>query len=308
MAILPHWNIISARIKGLAQAANLYAYFQAKNSGDGVSLSEILISESLDVQSALQQFVDAFSKSLPDEVASRIKTVLGRAEFGELHSKNGSVTSDVKISRMKNAVLRLVTLDSAISFLLRDNQEFLKRRSELAFLHLQRSIWVDEDIREKWVGAFEKNEVNCERLGSLALLQHGIFAFKVDASKARTDLVFGEKKLDDSSAEIANAVSGFVLTEWKMVKEETQIDKVIDAAKKQIALYEDGPLLHFELAAVRYIVLVSEKKLSKENFSPSIDIQEGKKIRIINIAVNPDVPSKGASRPKNRRKSRSAEI
>jgi hypothetical protein len=300
MAILPHWNLISARIKGLAQAANLYAYFQAKSSGDGVSLSQILISESLDIRVALEQFVGAFSESLPDEVSCRVRAVLDCGKFNQLHEKNGSITQDEKISLMKNAVLRLVTLDSAASFLLRDNQEFLKRRSELALLHLQRSISVDEEIRGKWVKAFNDGEVNCERLGSLALLQHGIFAFKVDASKARTDLVFGEK-VDDSSAEIANAVNGFVLTEWKMVKEETQLEGIISAAKKQIKLYEDGPLLHFELAAVRYIVLVSKKKLSETNFSSSIDIQEGKKIRVVNIAVDPDNPSKEASRSKNKR-------
>lgn len=46
-------------------------------------------------------------------------------------------------------------------------------RSKRAFLHLQRLLAVDADIRAKWKGAFEaehKGELSCEKLGAVHLL------------------------------------------------------------------------------------------------------------------------------------------
>src|ERR1700722_5384768 len=114
----------------------------------------------------------------------------------------------------RGALVGLAALEAEITFLLSGRQEQIRARSERALLHLQRSLIVDADISRKWKKAFGTNEVACEKLGSVHLLSHGIYAFKVDASGARTDLVFNEPPPD---ALLAQAVEGMVLTEWKLV-------------------------------------------------------------------------------------------
>jgi hypothetical protein len=79
---------------------------------------------------------------------------------------------------------------------LSDVQESIRTYSERAFAHLQRSIVADEEIQRKWLCAFGKGEVACEKLGGVDLLSHGIWAFKVDARGARTDLVFQDSDVD----------------------------------------------------------------------------------------------------------------
>ena len=69
--------------------------------------------------------------------------------------------------------------------------EHAKSLVERAFIHLQRTIVVDHDIRKKWKSAFNTGEIACERLGAVHLLSHGIWAFKADALGERTDLILG---------------------------------------------------------------------------------------------------------------------
>jgi hypothetical protein len=79
-------------------------------------------------------------------------------------------------------------------------------------LHLQWSLAVDRQLRERWEEALDdRGEVSCEALGGVHLLWQGIFAFKVHTPPARTDLVLN--KAIDALEE--RAVEGFVLTEWK---------------------------------------------------------------------------------------------
>jgi hypothetical protein len=153
-------------------------------------------------------------------------------------------------------------------------------------LHLKRTLVVDEDIRAKWKKAYRKNEAACEGLGAVHLLWHGIWAFKVDARGARTDLVFNEP-LENSFEE--RGVEGLVLTEWK-VADESDARKRYEEAREQAALYKEGPLDGSELRDYRYVLAVSLRDLP-----PVADLTVNHVIyRHINIAIEPRTPSRQA--------------
>jgi hypothetical protein len=172
---------------------------------------------------------------------------------------------------------------------LADRQEIIRARSERAFLHLQRSLAVDPDLRAKWFAAYKSGEPQCEALGSVHLLAHGVYAFKVHAKGARTDLVFNEP-LDPAIER--RGLEGLVLTEWKLGDEKNAPAR-FQEARTQAELYGAGPLAGGELRAYRYLVLVSVKALPSTLVPP--DIASGGVIyRHINISVDPDVPSRQA--------------
>ena len=73
-------------------------------------------------------------------------------------------------------------------------------------------------------------------MGSVHLLSQGIYAFKVNAEGARTDLVFAEPP-DESL--LARSVDGLVLTEWKVATDDNAIQK-FGEARAQAELYKRG--------------------------------------------------------------------
>ena len=157
--------------------------------------------------------------------------------------------------------------------------------SERAFVHLQRSIIVDDEIRKKWIIAYKEHETKCERLGALHLLLHGIWAFKVDAIGGKTDLVLNEPLSITTIVE--NTADALVLTEWKIVKAQDELQDKIKEAQKQAALYSSGVLGGIEIANYRYLVMVSEERMKM----PDDQVKGIVTYRHINIAVNPDTPS-----------------
>ena len=129
-------------------------------------------------------------------------------------------------------------------------------------------------------------EVACEKLGAVQLLLHGIWAFKVDARKARTDLVFEEAPSD--LAVIQRSADGLVLTEWKKAADDTLAPKLFEEARRQAASYAQGLLAATELTAYRYAIVVSRQQVT----SPEDVREQGVVYRHINIAVAPLVPSR----------------
>ena len=131
--------------------------------------------------------------------------------------RDTSGTADSVDERVWAALVLLGGFESEVSFILADQQEVIRARSERAFAHLQRSIVADPDFREKWLKAFKDGEVACEKLGGAHLLLHGIFAFKITAEGERTDLVFQDIA---GLADEKRYADGIVLTEWKIVRSE----------------------------------------------------------------------------------------
>ena len=191
----------------------------------------------------------------------------------------------------RGALVALAGLEAEITFLLAGRQEQVRARSERALLHLQRSLAADRDVSAKWKKAFKEGEVTCERLGSAHLLSHGIFAFKVDAAGARTDLVFNEPP---SESLIARGIEGMVLTEWKIAKDSKAARVAFREARAQADLYSQGPLAGIELTTHRYLIVLTLRQLPPSDIPADDRTAGGNIYRHVNIVIEPEVPSKAA--------------
>ncbi|MBW0005129.1 MAG: hypothetical protein JO216_16760 [Hyphomicrobiales bacterium] len=285
MTYFDEWRAISARIRGLAEAAELDSRYIAVTSWDGAGSWRFLRSQYLDVTSSLEAFGNDFSPQLALGAVAAIERTLPQIKK-TLTDHNP--TTDVQINYTREAIVQLRALEAELTFLFSDTQERVRSTAERAFQHLRRLIAVDEEVRGKWQKAYDDNETRCEALGAVHLLAHGIFAFKADAAGARTDLVFHEPARDD----VGQYAETMVLTEWKIAPNQKNADKQFDAARRQAALYAEGPLATFELRDYRYIVLVTPKAINV----PSDTAQGGVTYRHINIPVRPDTPSVEAKR------------
>jgi hypothetical protein len=280
------WFALSGFIKGLQRAGELYARFMGYHNEDSYGAGKYLREQCAIAVGGLEQFRRDFAESLPKDATDRIDRFLRSALAGA--AKDPS--TDHRGAR--GALVGLAAIEAEVTFVLYGRQEQIRARSERAFLLLQRTLAVDDDVRSKWKAAFHKGEVGCERLGSLVLLSQGIYGFKVDAAGARTDLVFSEPP-DESL--LFRSVEGLVLTEWKVADAKNSVTR-FDEARKQADLYKQGPLAGIELTSYRFLIAVSLKALPK-NCIPADDISSAGVIyRHVNIVIEPEVPSKAAKK------------
>lgn len=189
-----------------------------------------------------------------------------------------------------NYILSLGCLQARIADLLRDPEPMIEAAVEIAFAHLQRSLVVDDGLRARWRVAFDDDEPACERLGGVHLLQHGLWGFKTDAAGERSDLVLGEHP-ESVGRTALNASKGLILSEWKRIPPQTtpaSIATAVDRARRQLGAYARGSLAAVELRSVRYVVVVTEKRLP-----PIEDTNFGDyRVRHINLSVDPAPPSR----------------
>ena len=239
----------------------------------------------MEIKQDLDSFNKSHSESLPilaRECIDRfLNDVRGLGDYERVG--NNFLPADVQMLLTALAALR-----SEFTYIISDREAISKRITERAFIHLQRSIVVDSEIRKKWQEAFSEREEQCEQLGAVHLLSHGIWAFKVNAAGGRTDLIMNEPL--PSFTEIEGAVDALVLTEWKLVRTNAELFGKIESAKRQAAIYSTGVLGAVELAYYRYLVMVSEHNMAM----PEDEIVGAVKYRHINIAVNPLTPSAAA--------------
>jgi len=279
-----HWAALATQIKSLQRAGELYGLFQSYHTEDTYAAGTFLREHCGALVQSLEQFRHDFAGSLPSAAIARIDHFLG--------TRIVQAAKDAKAEQVgaaRGALVALAAFEAEITFLLAGRQEQIRARSERALLHLQRILAVDPDVSAKWKRAFEKNEVACERLGSVHLLSHGIYAFKVDAVGARTDLVFNEPPPD---AMLSQAVEGMVLTEWKVAKDAKDANAAVRAARIQADLYSQGALGGLELRSHRYIIVVTPKELPSGTLGPDDRTAAGVIYRHVNIVIEPEVPSK----------------
>ena len=177
---------------------------------------------------------------------------------------------------------------------LRTTEEPRRRLVERAFLHLNRTLSVDQPTRDAWREAFEY-EPDCEKLGALHLLGHGIYAFKAEAGTGRTDLILNDALVED---DVKN-VEAMALTEWKCVRDANELAASARTAKEQIERYANVELLGFELRTHRYAVLVTEQAMRL----PADELIGAVHLHYINIVINPERPSVQADRMSRRGRS-----
>jgi hypothetical protein len=280
---LEEWRALSARVRALGQASELHASYLQGSGSDHYGAYKFIGQSCFDIAAGLGLFAATYKSQLPPTAVHRIIVFL--AEKGPIFT---AASNDEYASR--TSIVMLLSVIAEIDFLLHDRQAQIRSRAERAFLHLQRVLATNIAARAAWSEAFDrKGEVECEALGGTHLLWHGIFAFKVDARGARTDLVFGGA-IDEMDE--ARASDGLVLTEWK-VAEPNEGRIKFQAAKKQSDLYKVGALATLELTTTRYLIAVSREKLPLKELPDDFD-EGGVCYRHLNIVIEPKTPSKAA--------------
>ncbi|MDP2316535.1 MAG: hypothetical protein Q8P41_26820 [Pseudomonadota bacterium] len=138
-----------------------------------------------------------------------------RAEIRKIHERRAlspKVTSCierrdglewVKPSNAPRDVAHVASLlagyTAELEYHLRDHDTVWASQVERAFLHLNHTLFVDKCVRARWSRAFVQREEECEKLGALHLLSHGIWAFKAHGLRERTDLILGTRIVNPST-------------------------------------------------------------------------------------------------------------
>jgi hypothetical protein len=279
------WKAISGNIKGLKDAALFLVEYLKVNSSDDLSvIHKQLLPHSLEIFRELENFKNCHHKELPKLAVESLTKFLEKHtnEFkGDIHLSG----PDGNRAYLQARITLLTSLCSTFEYYVADRAYHIRVLAERAFLHLQRLIVADGDLRRKWGEAFGRGEPDCEKLGSVHLLHHGIWAFKAYTKEERTDLVFQEPI---NLSDVERTSEGLVLTEWKKVENEKELNNKIDVAKKQAGLYSCGSLAGIELTNYRYLIMVSTDRVS---LPPDL-VEKDVTYRLINIAINPSSPSK----------------
>jgi len=285
------WKAISSRIAGIVDAsAFLFRNSLTEKRGHGKSTQVLIGNCDGTAKSTLD--LRRYRETLPIKANEALELFesVWNAAFGCGRGPNHEPYLDFQL--LEERVVLLASIRSELDHLLADQNAIIRSHVKRAFQHLDRSLVADSEIRQKWLKAFEEGEPACEKLGAVHLLLHGIWAFKANSARQRTDLVLGNTlEVDD---EVIGAARGLVLTEWKLVRPNDKPEDVKDIAKLQASLYAGGGLAGFELDSERYLVLVG-----KEEFDEPKDEMEGSvSYKVISLVLNRKTPSDAAKQGK----------
>ena len=280
---LERWRALAARMEGLVRTGEfLVAAFQVHGSDVARVFEKSLSIEFKAISDAITELGQNHGAELPPNALDALKRYESHGWYRHVE-KTGGATWAVQV------LAPLAAFRSEFEYLIRNTEVEIRNITELAFEHLRRQIVVDESVRKKWQDAFKRHETHCERVGAVHLLGHGIWAFKVQ-SKAATDLVYGDP-IDTRMQTARRIARALVLTEWKLVKDSNEINKIALNARTQAAIYAAGLLGDLELKRTRYIVLVT-----KQDVKPPDDETDGRGItyRHVVISTDPKSPSEQA--------------
>lgn len=275
------WKNICAKIQGIENAA---AYL-IRTSADPRNPNQDFGDEVLDgyifpamqrTGSAIEKFRACYGQILPPMALGALDSI-----YNQFMSDNtsGSFGHAIKM------VTAFMLISSEVSYYLQDNDAITMRQVERAFIHIKRSIIVDPGMQRQWKSAFRSGEVRCEKLGSLLLLSHGLWAVKVDATGERTDLILGTRLIVD---EVEKSADALILTEWKVARSEKDLHQKVRQAVNQLKKYSSSSLAGYELSLVRYVIVITERAMQ---LPPDL-LDENIEFKYINIPVAPSVPSK----------------
>jgi hypothetical protein len=256
------WNAVVATYLQQVEHIPVDSMQEAANSALDYEAAEILAGiGALDLPPALRQAIG--------EVERRLGPLLNISQGKRVLAHRWVVLSALR-----------APLDVAVAV----SEEPRRRLIERAFLHLNRTLAIDENARRIWLDAFS-HETRCEQVGALHLLSHGVYAFKADATSGRTDLILGEPFMMTEDVRSADAI---VLTEWKLVRPGENTSQKALEGKAQMDRYASNELAGFELRRHRYVVLVSRAPLLP---MPTAEISGDVTYHYVNIAIEPPTPS-----------------
>jgi hypothetical protein len=283
MSWLSDWQALHSRIQGLLDAGTFFFRAMHTSSADDRSVKKkVLLKNAKKIFDDLNGFKTSYESILPTAAYDSLNRFL---TDDDIRTLNFNPTETQARGNVQLALTSLVAFCSEFTYLIADTQAIARRITERAFIHLQRSIIVDSDIRSKWTTSFGSGEPACEKFGSIHLLSHGVWAFKANAIGGQTDLILNESLPPLSIIE--SAADALVLTEWKKVNNDAELNDKIQEAQRQAAIYSAGVLGGIELANYRYLVMVSERMMEM----PDNRLEGVVTYRHINIAVNPASPS-----------------
>lgn len=276
------WEALSIRIASLLDAGHFFAQIVQANSSDAYSAGGLLTGNATDVFCEIEAFGNRYERSLPAPALESLRRFVDKHRPTFALSAQGSA-NQLQFTHFRLTALRVI--QSEIAYLLSDREIAGRGLVERAFIHLQRTIAADPAMRGKWRTAFDADETECEKLGAVHLLLHGIWGFKANAAGERTDLVLGQRLLIDS--QIERAANALVLTEWKILRPDGNLAAVAEQAFSQAKRYSEGSLAGFELASRRYLVIVSRPNLDM----PADVIENDVAYQYVNVAIEPLPPS-----------------
>jgi hypothetical protein len=275
---IERWDSLAARIDGLLSAVNFIAQTMQSQSTFAPGTKAALRSEADALAIELRNLHTEEGANMPEAA---------KAALGELAANPVQM---YEVAGHDVAALQslspLFVFRTRFSHLIRDSEMEARNATELAFEHLNRLIAVSPDVRKAWKAAFEAGEVACEKLGSVHLMSHGIWAFKVHGGGAATDLVYNEPLLPPNPT-LQRSSKAIVLTEWKRVLSEGEIARAAEQGRAQSNDYSSGVLGDLELKRMRYVVLVGKRKQQV----PQDVVRNGVTYRHVWIAVDPETPS-----------------
>jgi hypothetical protein len=269
-----NWRRLSRRIESWQATAKVFLDAPQPSNNSGRPAAESIAQEAIDIIDELLRL------EMPDRLRQQVSTVERR--LGGLLRAPGHEYS-VWYRFVSLASLR-VPFDNELGV----SEEPRRRLVERAFLHLNRTLTVDEQARARWTKAF-RHETHCEQLGALHLLGHGIYAFKADAGSGRTDLILNEPLAVTDEVRTAETM---VLTEWKRVRSKGEFAGALTDATRQMKRYARVELTGIELHRHRYAVFVSKKPL----VVPLPSNEDEVTFHFMNVVIDPDRPSVEARR------------
>lgn len=289
------WQSIQESITEFTTICNEHVIALSVNQSDSYgTVKNVILPMLIDLTNRISTLGDRYNAQLSSEALELLRnftedTLPFKTGF---ESASASVKSATTVTHFSSLIRRF---KSDFNYYTSDLDGVVLRQTARGFSHLQRSIVADQSIREKWICAFNKNEEACEKLGSVHLLQHGIWSFKINSIGEHTDLVLGEPLSDSGLTETYLSSDGLVLTEWKVASEGNSASKFSEALN-QAKLYAQGSLASIELKKYRYLVVVSEKQIQ----TPDDLEQDGVVYKHVNIAVDPISPSLAARKNKSK--------
>jgi hypothetical protein len=195
------------------------------------TIKTIILPMASEVTERIQVLGQRYGSQLPEAALRRI------GELEDLPFKSGFGSAmQTETTTVAYFASQLQKYRSDFNYLTSDLEGVAVRLTARAFLHLQRTIVADEAVREKWRAALAQNELACEKLGAVHLLQHGIWSFKVDRAGERTDLVLGEPISDSELRDVYLSAEGLVLTEWKTATPSKQHKKISGSIQSSRAI------------------------------------------------------------------------
>jgi len=279
------WDALSARIAAFLEAAHfLLSTGTARQEFYGASE---LADNGKRIAECVHRFQADHGPNIPHAAARTL------AEWKDPTRAWGAGLSPQ--SQVQHMGIVLQSLRAEMNHLLTSPDTVGRSLVARAFQHLQRSIIADEAVRTAWQTAYETGETSCERLGACHLLLHGIWAFKAITSSERTDLVLGEPLRITEGVRAAAEV--LVLTEWKVLRERSELAEVCQHARREAGIYAASVLAGFELASRRYLIVVSKDRRPMPEPEPDGEVT----YEYLNVAVDPASPSADAGSVRSRR-------